>query len=152
MSNVKKTFVELLAFLESNQEELVSELMPKILELVSSKTNQVTSYKVDDEVVAIYCYYHKVWEVVSECEYGKKASSSTGLNTMCKDGVSSWSKQQRLAKVAKEKLLLEVASGEVEASLLTDELAAIEVDRKAINPGSYEGYENLNALINYWEA
>lgn len=135
MSNVtvKKAFVELIALLEANENKKVSTLMPQILELASGKSTAKTFYKDDNgNVIAVYCYYHKVWELVSEVEYGAKASTSTGLNTMCKDGVSAWTKQQRQAKVAKEALLEQVASGEVEASELTVKLQEIEEQRQVV--------------------
>tara|TARA_R110002096_G_scaffold308821_1_gene503327 strand:+ start:144 stop:608 length:465 start_codon:yes stop_codon:yes gene_type:complete len=133
MNNVKKAYVEIVELLELNKNKKISTILPQILEMVSAKTASKT-FSLDDEgnVVAIYCYYHKCWELVSEVEFGAKASTATGLNTMCKVGVSAWSKQQRDAKKAKEELLASVASGEVEPSELTVKLSEIEATRSTI--------------------
>ena len=130
-SNVKKAFVELVELLEANENKKVSSIMPQILELVTSKAQTKTFITNDKgEVVKVFCYYHKVWEDVSEHEYGAKASSASGLNTMCKVGVSNWTKQQRVAKQAKADLLERVANGEeVDLKL---ELEAIEAARLEI--------------------
>lgn len=133
MTNVKKVFVELVELLEANQNKKIQTIMPQVLELVSGKSAQKTFHKDDNgEVVAIYCYYHKCWELVSEVEYGRKASTAHGYNTMCKEGVSLWTKQQRDAKKAKEELLSQVATGEVEPSELPVRLEEIEDTRKRV--------------------
>lgn len=146
MSNVKKAFAEVVELLEANSEKKVATLMPQILELVSSKSMSKTFHKIDDNVVAVYCYYHKQWELVSEVEYGSKKGTATGLNTMCKDGVNAWSKQQREAKKEKDELLAQLASGEVPASELNDRLAEIEDRRKQVT-GEVEGYETLDEAL-----
>ena len=84
------------------------------------------------EVFAVYCYYHKKWELTSECEFGAKKGTASGLNTMCKEGVSRWTKQQRVAKKAKEQLLDAVASGEIEVSDLADKQAEIDEAKNVI--------------------
>ena len=149
MSNVKKAFVELVELLEANQNKKVSSIMPEILEMVSGKSSQKTFHKDDnDNVVAVYCYYHKCWELVSEVEYGKKASTAHGLNTMCKDGVSAWSKQQREAKKSKEVLLDDVANGVIEASELPLRLEEIEAERtKVIEQDSKVGFSTLEEAL-----
>ena len=131
--SIKKQYNDIIALLEANKNKKVSTIMPQLLELASSKTNSKTFHKDEDgNTIAIYCYYHKVWELVTEVEYGKKKSTATGLNTMCKDGISHWSKQQRVAKQAKDELLTKVANGELNADDTNDELAIIEENRKLI--------------------
>ena len=129
----KKVFVELVALLEANKGKKVSTILPEVMELVSAKV-QTKTFRLDDagNVTEIYCYYHKQWEDVAEVPYGKKASTASGLNTMCKEGTSNWTKQQRLAKLAKAKLLDLVASGEVEPGELPERLEEIEEARKVI--------------------
>lgn len=143
-------------FLEANQELTVGEAMAQILALAHTpkqSNKQSTSFKIDGKVAAIYCYYHKKWEPVDECEYGVKASSNTGLNTMCKEGVSAWTKQQRLAKVAKEQLLMDVANGSIDPAKLSAKLADIEADRQAIVPREDEvGFDTLEDWLEYLEA
>ena len=77
-TQVKKAFVELVELLEANQNKKIATIMPEILELVQGKSGGKTFHKDSDgNVVAIYCYYHKKWELVSEQEYGSKANTAT---------------------------------------------------------------------------
>lgn len=144
----KKVYVEIVALLEANANKKVSTILPQILELTRAKVAQSTFHK-DDEgnVVAVYCYYHKQWELVSEVPYGKKASTASGLNTMCKAGTSQWTKQQRVAKKAKEALLEAVAKGEVEGESITVALEVIEAERAALILGDTPGFETLEECI-----
>ena len=134
MTTIKKVYQEIFELLNSNQSVKVSKLLPELIELMSAKTNQETSYKVDGKVVAVFCYYHKVWELVSEHEYGSKSSTNTGLNTMCKVGVSNWTKQQRLAKNAQELLLNGLADGSVTLDQIQTKKDEIESARNVIVP------------------
>ena len=95
------------------------------------------------------CFYFKKWMSPEDVEFGKKASSPTGLNSMCKAGVSAWTKQQRAAKAAKESLLTDVAAGEVEAADLGDALEAIEAARGEIIdlPEGIVGYDTIEAFL-----
>lgn len=131
-TQIKKAFVELVNLLEANKGKKVSTILPQVLELASAKVASTTFHKVDDEVVAIYCYYHKQWELIANIPYGLKASTASGYNTMCKEGTSQWTKQQRQAKQRKEALLDDVASGKLDAKMLGGELEAIEEQRKLI--------------------
>ncbi len=136
MSNdIKKMYKEIYSILEANSNRKVSTVLPQLVELMSAKTKSSTVRR-DEEgnITHIFCYYHKEWEDVTTHEYGSKKHSSTGLNTMCKKGASNWSKQQRVAKQAKTKLLEQVALGEVagdDVSALMDE---IEANRTEIVP------------------
>ena len=132
MNNVKKVFEEVVELLELHREEIVKDIFPAILELVTAKSPLKVTYHHEGELVAIYCYYHKQWELLSEVEYGAKKSSKTGFNTMCKKGVSHWTKQQRVGKKANADLLTGVATGAIEPALLPVELARIEEEKKAI--------------------
>jgi hypothetical protein len=142
-TNIKKAYVELVAFLNDNADKKVKTILPDIIAMVekASGGGSVGNTVRRDEhgnVVAIFCYYHKEWEEVAVVPYGKKANSTSGLNTMCKQGTSAWTKQQREAKQAKSDLLEKVASGDVQASELTVELEKIEEARKAIKPYSFD--------------
>ena len=137
---IKKAFVEIVELLEANENSKVKSILPDVIQLASAKQGgggggATTFHKNEDgEVVGIRCFYHGKWMSPAVVEFGKKASSSTGLNSMCKDGVSKWTKQQRQAKLAKEELLTQVASGEVDASELTARLEQIEADRNTVVP------------------
>lgn len=118
MTNIKKQYQEIYALLASNKNKKVSTIMDQLEELMSKKSaggvDGKTFIKDDDgNVVAIFCYYHKKWELLEECEYGLKASSSTGYNTMCKEGVREWNAQQKEIKALDGHLINEVASGEL---------------------------------------
>ena len=130
MSNIKKAYLDIVELLQANENKKVSTLLPQILELCEAKVLSKTFEKDDEGVTTkVFCYYHKVWEDVTECEYGAKKGTASGLNTMCKEGVRAWTKAQRDAKKAKEELLSKVASGEIDPSCLLDELANIEAIR-----------------------
>lgn len=135
MSNIKVSYKELVEFLEANKNKKVSTLMPSILEMVTSKTIAKT-FKTNDEgeVTRIFCYYHKEWEDITLVPYGNKKSSSTGYNTMCKEGVSNWSKQQRIAKQATSELLTSLANGDIAIEDLNTHKDAIEQARTTITP------------------
>lgn len=130
---IKKDYVELVEFLTNNKNKKVETILDQVREMCSQKV-ELTSRK-DDEgnVTHVFCYYHKVWEDVSQVEYGKKASNkSTGLNTMCKVGLNAWSKQQRVAQKEKNDLLEKMAKGEVTQEEFAIELEAIETRRQTI--------------------
>ena len=151
--SIKKQFEELYAFLEANKNRKVSTLMPELSDMMSRKSaggaNGKTFHKVDDEVVAIFCYYHKKWELVNIAEYGKKASNqATGLNTMCKQGVSAWTKQQRVKKQESELILDKVSSGELAPEEIASEQQRIADEAKVIIPRSDDhGYDTLEEAL-----
>lgn len=133
--NVKKAYAELVEFLQENEGKKVSTIMPQILEMVSGKARASTvRYDEEGNVTHIYCYYHKEWEDVSVVPYGKKANSTSGLNTMCKEGLSHWNRQQREKKKAEADLLAKVAKGEVAPEDIAAEMEAIEEACKVIVP------------------
>lgn len=115
--SIKKQFEELYTFLKENENKKVSSILPTVLEMCESKQLSTTHVKTKDgDIVAVFCYYHKEWEDVSICEYGKKASSTTGLNTMCKLGVKAWTKQQKLFKQLDSDLLTQAMNEEIDLS------------------------------------
>ena len=133
MSTIKKDYLELVSFLETNKNKKVETILAAVREMCSSKNE--TTFRKDEEgnITHIFCYYHKVWEDVAVVEYGKKASNkATGLNTMCKVGLNAWSKQQRVAQKEKNELLTKMAKGEVTQEEFNLELDAIEVRRHTI--------------------
>lgn len=157
MTNIKKVFTEVNALLELNKDQLVNTLMPQLLALMSTKVggSEIGSTHLKDEqgnVIAIYCYYHKRWELLSLHTYGLKAGSTTGYNSMCKLGVNQWTTQQRLAKKAKEQLLTKLQSGELTLELLPAEQDAIESQRNSIvyadnYPIAFDTLEELKIAI-----
>lgn len=128
---IKKDFQAIVEFLEANQNKKVATILEQLREMCSAQNTVTFKKDADGNVTEVFCYYHKRWELVSEHEYGKKASNkATGLNTMCKVGLNQWTKQQSVAKKAKEQLLARVAAGE--ELDLAHELEVIEAQRQLI--------------------
>jgi len=149
--NTKKAYVELVEFLEANKNKKVSTILDDIKAMTAQKASQKTFLTNDKgEVVAIYCYYHKQWELLSDVEYGKKASSSTGFNTMCKIGVSNWTKQNNAVKRVGETVLSMLESGEIGADEIAETKERLIADAKAINTDNMpQGFESVDdALAN----
>lgn len=144
-SKVKKVFVDLIAHLEANADKKVKSILPEIIAMCEAKqgggAGHASTFVKNDkgEVVAVRCFYHKLWMSPQVADFGGKASSSTGLNSMCKDGVSKWTKQQRDFKAAQSDLLMKVASGEIQPSQLASEMEALEAARNVIVPRE-DGY------------
>lgn len=147
---IKKSYIEIVEFLQANANKKVSTLMAEILLLAESKKASKTFIEdKEGNVLAIYCYYHKQWEILANVAYGSKANSSTGFNTMCKIGTAMWTKKQRDAKTAKSDLLDDVACGNVTPSLITDMMADIETKRLTIDTTNMPiGYTNEDDV---WE-
>lgn len=136
---MKKQFAEIYAVLEANQNKKVSTIMPELIELMARKNNasgQANTFIKNEagEVTHIFCYYHKLWEEVANVEYGSKANTATGLNTMCKEGVSNWTKQQRVKKQKEAALLSKVATGEIAVEDIGTIQAELQEEAKIIIP------------------
>lgn len=132
--SIRKVYAEVHSILETNQDKKVSEVLELLLPLMESK-QRTSNQRINDKgQLEIFCYYHKEWECVNDVEYGTKANSATGYNTMCKVGVNQWTKQQREFKKAKANLLDLVANGELEASELTNEITKLEEARDIVVP------------------
>lgn len=150
--NTKKTFEEVVHFLEANRDKKVATIMDEIYELTARKANSKT-FLVNEkgDVVAIYCYYHKQWELLSDVEYGKKASSATGFNTMCKVGVRHWTRQNNAVKQVGEKVLDLLDKGEIDASEIADTKERLIAEAKVINqedmPAGYETLEEVTEAL-----
>jgi len=147
---IKKAFVELVELLEANKDKKVSSILSEVLAMAESKKRDSTVLKDDDgNVIAIFCYYHKQWELLSEVEYGAKKNSASGYNTMCKVGVSKWTKQQSLAKKAKEQVLDDVSKGEIDPSDIKAKLQEVEEARQVVDttdmPNGYANEEDIPA-------
>lgn len=144
---IKKAFQDVVALLEENPNKKVKDILPEILTMCSAKSGggaggATVRKDKDGNVTHIFCYYHKMWEPVNKdgsgddkhCAYGAKATSATGLSSMCKEGTSAWTKQQAASKKASPKLLADVAAGDVKPDQLTKLMAKIEKARTAVVP------------------
>jgi len=151
--NVKKQYEELALFLEANKAKKINTVMPQLIEMMQRKNNasgQSSTFVKDDEgnVIAIYCYYHKMWELVSKAEYGSKKGTATGLNTMCKQGVSMWTKQQRNKKAEEALILTAVASGELAVTDIAAKQEEIADRSKLVEPrADGHGYESADEAM-----
>jgi hypothetical protein len=157
MSNIKKAYVEIVELLEANEDKKVKSIIDQVRELASAKTSRASGDSAlrdtDGNVVAIQDYYFKRFMPLvgnKAVEFGAKKNSSTGLNTMCKEGVSNWTKQQRVAKQANQDLLTRVANGEVAPENIGAEQAKIEEERKSIAPTEL-GFETKEEVVKYLE-
>lgn len=151
--NVKKQFAEIYKLLEENKNRKVSSILPELAALMSTKTAGGSdigrTYLKDDEgnTYAVYCYYHKKWELTNVAEYGSKANTATGLNTMCKEGVSSWTKQQRTYKKLKDALVMQLVKQEITNDEFESILEEYEEQRKAIEVrGDEHGFDTVDSI------
>ncbi|AFV51080.1 hypothetical protein MS_01 [Vibrio phage VPMS1] len=159
MTTIKKQYQELHTLLTEaladKPKVQLNTLMPQILALMEAKkggSDKGSTFIKDAEgnVLAVYCYYHKKWELVEHIEYGKKANTATGLNTMCKVGVSCWSKQQRTYNKAKDELLVQMAEGkdiDLAAELDKAEQARKEVLEHTDQEHSFDTYEEVATYL-----
>jgi len=146
--SIKKPYVSLVEFLESNQNKKVSSILEEIKLMCESKKTGSTLIKIDDKVVAVFCYYHKQWEIVEHVPYGSKINTQSGLNTMCKVGVSKWTKAQRDAKKAKESLLDGVSNGDINPADIKSLQIDIESARHVIDESDMPtGYANEEEVL-----
>lgn len=114
MSNIKKSYKEVIEFLHTKKDSKVSDILIDVIKMCESKKKDSTVRRdKDNNIIEVFCYYHKTWEDIKKCKYGSKASSHSGLNTMCKVGVNRWTKQQSDFKKAKNLLLDKVSTGKI---------------------------------------
>lgn len=149
---IKKAFQPIVELLEANQKAKVADVLDQVRELAAAKGAGGTATTIHrneaGEVDYIHCYYFKQWMPVSHVEFGAKKSSASGFDTMCKEGVSNWGRQQRVAKAEKEAVLERVATGELKPEAIQAELDAIEARRVAIKPKSDGiGFETLEEAM-----
>ena len=150
---IKKQFVEIVTFLETNKNKKVGTILEQVLSMVESKKRDNTVLKDENgNVIAIFCYYHKQWELIKDVPYGKKASSASGYNTMCKVGVSKWTKAQSIAFKAKDAVLLGVQNGEIDPKDIKVKLDEVEEARLTIDvadmPKGWTTDEDIEEFIN----
>jgi hypothetical protein len=154
---IKKDMQPLFDHLQSlSGKKLTDKLIQSIAEqyLATKNSNgsgsRTTAYYDDNrDLVAVFCYYHKKWELVSSIEYGKKAGTKTGLNTMCKEGVSAWTKANRSKVKAKYDLLAQYTAGSIDSEAFKTALQALD-EPSIIEPHSDE--EHSFATIEELEA
>lgn len=145
MTQVKKAFQPIVDLIENaianDSKVKASSLLADIIALAAAKVSTGVGSTIlkstDGTVVAVRCYYFKRWMPLvgdKAVEFGKKANTATGLNTMCKEGSSHWTKQQRDAEAANKALMTKVISKEITPDDIPALQAQIEETRKLIVP------------------
>lgn len=157
-TNIKKAYQAILTVLtsaiEADPNATIAGVIDEVTALAAAKTGagggKATAFHRNEEgeVVAIKCYYHKLWMDPRAVEFGLKATSPTGLNNMCKDGVSKWTKQQRDVKAQEAELLNRVTSGELAVEDIPAEQERIAEEAKLVAPRDDEyGFETLEECL-----
>lgn len=156
MSTIKKAFQPIMTLLtlavqngQMSQETYDAAEALTVAKVGAGGGKATTFHKNDDGVVvAVLCYYHKLWMNPADVEFGAKASSATGLNSMCKDGVSKWTKAKNAAKTAEAALLGRVTAGELAAEDIPAEQARIKEEAAVIIPREDEyGFATLEECL-----
>lgn len=154
-TKIKKAYGAIVALLEANLALTVEQILPEVIALASAKSaggggGKGSTFHRDEDgvVVAIFCYYHKAWMDPRVVEFGAKATSATGLNNMCKEGVSKWTKQNSAAKKAESELLGKVQTGEIAVTDIAAEQAKIAEAAGTVTPreDGY-GFETLEECL-----
>lgn len=158
MATIKKAYLAIVTVLttavEADENATIASVLDEVTALAAAKTGsgggKATAFHRDEngEVVAIKCYYHKLWMDPRVVEFGKKATSPTGMNNMCKEGVSNWTKQQREVKTQEAELLGRVTSGDLAVEDIPAEQERIAEEAKLVNPreDGY-GFETLEECL-----
>jgi hypothetical protein len=157
---VMSLFAQAITTLEENKVkksvlESVRSLYNDAVDLTANKNSngsgsKTTAYYREGKLVAVFCYYHKHWELVDHIEYGNKAGTKTGLNTMCKEGVSAWTKANRAYNKLKDDLLQKLFKKEITNEELQDALSV----ESTIEPHSDEdhSFATIELLEAYLDA
>lgn len=133
MTTIKKVYQEVHAILSANENKKVKDVLHLLEPLMIAQQRDKNHFE-DEHGLWVFCYYHKEWELTTQVEYGRKANTATGLNSMCKVGTNQWTRQQREFKTAKEHLLEQVAKGEVEVGEIEEAIEKLEEERTRIVP------------------
>jgi len=134
MSTIKKGFTELHAILQANEDMTVSEVMDKLMPIMTTVERTTAHYYDDDGRLVVFCYYHKQYEHVDQVPYGSKQNTKTGLNTMCKVGTNLWTKQYKAYKDSAATILGMVESGEIQYTEIAAKQAEFAEVRDVIVP------------------
>lgn len=131
---IKKSYLDLVTFLEENKAKKVSSILDEIYAM-TKQSHKAKTFLLNDkgEVYAVFCYYHKQWELLDEVPYGVKASSTTGFNTMCKVGTSEWTKQNNAAKQVGSTVLTMLEQGDIQADEIAETKERLLEAAKQIN-------------------
>lgn len=151
MATIKKAFQPIMSLLAANKSLTVEEIYEQAEVLANAKTaggGGVSSFhKVDDEVIALRCGYYKLWFFPGDQPFGTKASSASGFNTMCKEGMNNWTKQLSELRKGKEQLLSDAGDGTIEPGDIAAKTAELEEARDTPIPTEVPGFDTLEELL-----
>ena len=135
---IKKAYVELIDFLTTNKDKKVSTILGDVQEMCSAKSAGGVATTVHrneaGDITHVRCSYFKQWMPLSHVEFGRKAGSASGLNPMCKEGTSNFSKQQREFRKGKEALMDQLVEEQITADEYKASIAKLEEVRTSIIP------------------
>ena len=151
---IKKSYIDLIEFLELNKSKKVEAILPEVYKIVSSK-NVGSTYIMDvnNKAVAIRCYYFKRWMPLvgpSAVEFGVKTNTKTGFNTMCRLGTNLWTKQNNDAKRQLAELIDKLEDGKLAIDKIKFEKTKIQITRNKIEPTTL-GFVEKKEVIKYLE-
>lgn len=148
------------ALVELTNKKLTPKVLATLTEqfLATKNSNgsgsRTTAYYDDNrDLVAVYCYYHKKWELVDHIAYGNKKGTKTGLNTMCKEGVSMWTKNNRGNAKAKDALLHKFTEGDITEAEFKDYLNDLKAPTAPeVHSDEEHSFDTLEQLEEYISA
>lgn len=158
---IKKSFAELVSYLEDNKNKKVDTLLPTIYELAAPKTRPAkssgknTSISLKDSdgtVLALKCWYFKRWMPIvgdDPVAFTPKKLASTGYNSMCKEGNNLWSRQRSQYRKDNEQILQDVKAGDLLIDGISDRQEEATVAYHAIQPTEL-GFETRDEVAEYF--
>ena len=160
---VMSLFAQAIATLEENKVkksvlESIRSLYNDAVDMTANKNSngsgsKTTAYYVNGKLVAVFCYYHKHWELVDHIEYGNKSGTKTGLNTMCKEGVSAWTKANRAYNKLKDDLLQKLFKKEITNDELQEQLSVeLSIEPHGDEEHSFATLQELEAYLDAQDA
>lgn len=144
---------QLLNVLNENKNRKVGSIIDEIMSIPFpdkiEKQKRQNTFLLDkhNNTFAIFCYYHKQWELVSTTDYGKKSNTKTGLNTMCKEGVRNWTKQQKEYTKVSQSILDKLMNEEITNEEAQEIKQQAQSDKDTIVPSTTEGYSLEEILV-----
>lgn len=153
---IKKVFQPLMTLLAANMGATVESIYAEAEKLVSAKVGggggKATNFHrlEDGTIAAVFDYAFKKWVDPRLVEFGPKAGTPTGLNTMCKAGVSAWTKAQTEFKKGKDAVVAELLANKITSEEAQAQIAALEEARNATPelPADIQGFDTLEDCLN----
>lgn len=151
---IKKAFQPIMTLLAANMSATVADVYEQVEALVSAKVGgggKASNFVRNSagEVVAILDYAFKKWVDPRLVEFGPKAGTPTGLNTMCKAGVSAWTKAQAEFKKGKDAVVAELLAGQISSEDANERIAELEAAREATPevPADIQAFDTLEDCL-----